>query len=370
MRSRAGDGSIENGVAININGKPHANGAHEPSRLPRRTSAFCVLRPLTLLLALLLLVALCSWLTLQTSDVRLGRAATAELQSLPPPPDEWASASHLIVVAGHAVYSAASHSAEAVRSEDSWQLESFQRGQLSTMLKHIEKGVALAAADNNSLLLFSGGETRPEAGPKSEALSYYEAAEALGWFGHPHVRRRAVLEDHARDSLENLLFSLCRFREASERYPYKVRETPARDHLYLSILLYLSPSLCRTLHLSPSPQVTVVSFGFKRRRFTDLHRKALRFPRHRFHYEGIDPPGLPLAALAGETEHSAKPFESDPYGCARDELRRKRSRRNPFRRALGVGEGCPELRGVLRHCGAGIYDGELPWHVIQPLSKQ
>ena len=36
-----------------------------------------------------------------------------------------------------------------------------------------------------------------------------EAANALGWFGSPAVRERSLLETHARDSLENLLFAVC-----------------------------------------------------------------------------------------------------------------------------------------------------------------
>ena len=33
----------------------------------------------------------------------------------------------------------------------------------------------------------------PAAGPRSEARSYYEAADALGWFGSPAVRERTTL---------------------------------------------------------------------------------------------------------------------------------------------------------------------------------
>ena len=79
--------------------------------------------------------------------------------------------------------------------------------------------------------LAARAETRRAAGPRSEALSYWDAAEAMGWWGKPQVRPRAQLEAQARDSLENLMFALCRFRELSGAYP---------DH------------------------VTVVSFGFKR----------------------------------------------------------------------------------------------------------
>ena len=38
-------------------------------------------------------------------------------------------------------------------------------------------------------------------------------------YGHPEVRGRAFTEDRARDSLENLLFGLCRFYELTGRYP-------------------------------------------------------------------------------------------------------------------------------------------------------
>ena len=123
-------------------------------------------------------------------------------------PSEWRHARHLIMVAGHAVYKAPQRDAEHVRLEDSWYLESFQHGQLATMLEHIERGVRLAAEDNSSILMFSGGETRRAAGPRSEALSYWEAADALGWFGAPHVRERTHLEVQARDSFENLLFAV------------------------------------------------------------------------------------------------------------------------------------------------------------------
>ena len=135
-------------------------------------------------------------------------------------PPEWAAADHLIMVAGHAVLTATQRTAVAVQREDAWFLEPFQHGQLPTMLAHIRRGIEIAAADNASLLVFSGGETRAAAGPRSEAASYWEAAEALGWYGMAQqVRPRTLLEAQARDSLENLLFALCRFREAAGRYP-------------------------------------------------------------------------------------------------------------------------------------------------------
>lgn len=234
------------------------------------------------------------------------------------------------MVAGHSVLTSNDHSAAAVKREDAWFLEPFQKGQLATMLSHIRRGVELAAADNSSLLVFSGGETRAAAGPRSEARSYWEAAHAMAWYGTPRVRARTLLEPYARDSLENLLFAICRFKEASGRYPSRV---------------------------------SVVSFGFKRHRFVELHRAALRLPRSAFRYIGIDPPNLGLEVLRGELAHSGKPFERDPYGCAESGLRAKRASRNPFGRQghLGYGASCSELRGLLQYCADTRYQGELPW---------
>ena len=113
-------------------------------------------------------------------------------------------------------------------------------------------------SDPSSLLLFSGGETRRDVGPISEAASYYFLAKHNHWLpeGDNVENPRTFLEEFARDSFENLLFSLCRFREITGRYPAKV---------------------------------TVVGFDFKSKRFTDLHAKALGIPYHRFQYVGLQP---------------------------------------------------------------------------------
>jgi hypothetical protein len=64
-------------------------------------------------------------------------------------------------------------------------LESYQKhpGQAATFLAHIREGVEIAARDENALLLFSGRETRTDAGPRSEAQSYWAIAESKDWFG-------------------------------------------------------------------------------------------------------------------------------------------------------------------------------------------
>lgn len=70
------------------------------------------------------------------------------------------------------------------------------------------------------------------------------------------------LQEHARDSFENLLFSVCRFREVTGRYP---------------------------------AHITVVSFEFKHERIAGLHAKALRWPLQRLRFLGT--PALSEQAL-------------------------------------------------------------------------
>ena len=74
-------------------------------------------------------------------------------------------------------------------------------------------------------------------------------------------------EDDALDSYQNLLFSIARFHEYTGRWPSRI---------------------------------TVVGYEFKRRRFTELHRAALRWPADRFEYVGIDAQGDSEAARQGE----------------------------------------------------------------------
>ncbi|KAL6209287.1 hypothetical protein ACLB2K_020229 [Fragaria x ananassa] len=234
---------------------------------------------------------------------------------------------NLVMVAGHSVYT--SSSCGKVDKEDSWFLESYQKhpGQASTFLAHIQEGIETASKDNAALLLFSGGETRRDAGPRSEAQSYWAVSESKGWFGKEDVRQRALTEEHARDSFENLLFSVCRFRELTGMYPQNI---------------------------------TVVSYDFKEERFAHLHRSAIGFPESRFFYAGT--PAISTAkeaARKGEAVVRAQ-FQEDPYGC-QGSLRYKKLGRDPFHRSIPYPNGCPEIEGLFRYCGTAPYPGSLPW---------
>lgn len=213
-------------------------------------------------------------------------------------------ARNLILVAGHAIV----RDFHQLENDEAWFLLDFQKGEPPKYIGHIETAVRLAAEDPSALLIFSGGPTRFEAGPRTEALSYWLAADAHDWWGHSEVRIRAHVEDFARDSFENLLFGICRFRELAGYAP---------------------------------EMVTMVSWEFKRQRFEDLHREAIGWPREKFRYIGAnDPPHLEQA-LASETSARAK-YLADPYSLG-EEFRRKKAARNPFRRQHGYAVSCPDL---------------------------
>ncbi len=201
----------------------------------------------------------------------------------------------------------------------------FQHGEAPCYVEHVRRGVELAAADPQALLVFSGGQTRREAGPISEAQSYLWIAQHYDWFGHPGVDARATAEEFARDSFENLLFGVCRHRESTGRYPERVR---------------------------------FAGWAFKRGRF-ELHRRAIRWPASRFEYAGAnDPPRIAQALEAEARTHAG--YLADPYSAG-TEYRAKREARNPFGRQHMYGSTCPELASLFAHAGPEPYDGPLPW---------
>lgn len=226
-----------------------------------------------------------------------------------------------IVVAGHAVLVRFENLAD----DSSWALLDFQKGEPPFYIGHVRAAVELAAADPDSLLVFSGGPTRASAGPLSEAYSYYYVAQQHGWFGAPTVAQRAILEDFARDSFENLLFGLCRFKEYTGSYP---------------------------------GDLTLVSWAFKERRF-GLHREAIAFPGSRFRYVGPNNPHDLEQALESERK-AIEAYRRDPYSSG-ERFRAKRGERNPFRRQNGYATSCPELVDLLRHEGPELYRGSVPW---------
>jgi len=243
---------------------------------------------------------------------------------------------HLIVVPCHAIWKGT----DSWTNEDDWHLEKYQKGpgRVRAFYEHIERSAQLLDADSNSLLIFSGGQTKAVS-TTTEAESYLHLAQAAGLvpveteYSYPHAR--VTTENYAMDSYQNLLFSIARFREFTGHFPHKI---------------------------------TIVGYDFKRQRFTELHRRALRWPSHKFEYVGLDPDhDGSTTAMDGEKQNGYTPYSLDLYGC-HSMLLNKRRQRNPFARFHPYYTSCPEMGDLFDWCPDyrvggenALFGGGLPW---------
>ncbi|KAF8893926.1 hypothetical protein BD779DRAFT_1504241 [Infundibulicybe gibba] len=238
----------------------------------RITNLAVLLLAALLVISLLYNLRLCRRLILiGGSDLNTGGFSMMKTMTRP---DPIKYLNHLIMVPGHAIWKGID--SELRLHEEEWILEPYQRGgdRVATFFRHISQGAELVVEDEHALLVFSGGQTRLSS-TTTEAESYLRLAVNANLFqtlaSVPHFPR-ATTEDHALDSFQNLVFSIARFREYVGRYP---------------------------------ENITVIGYEFKRQRFTDLHRAALRWPQDRFHYIGVDPPnGHSVKAEHGEVRPS------------------------------------------------------------------
>lgn len=146
---------------------------------------------------------------------------------------------HLILLTCHAIYVSGPP-----ELESSWLLAPFQKDgrEHLTFMKHIVRAAELWRGDENSLLVVSGGCTRREV-EKSESRGYFEVGVRMGVWGEGDLENgRIVLEEAALDSWENLVRGLVGFWRATGAWPGKI---------------------------------SIVSLGFKRERFLELHCRGL-----------------------------------------------------------------------------------------------
>ncbi|KAJ3224816.1 hypothetical protein HK099_007860 [Clydaea vesicula] len=209
-------------------------------------------------------------------------------------------------------------------TDESSQDNSFKSGVSKINKFDLNENIDFDYNNFTNLIIVPGGQTRYSAGPKSEGQSYYEVAKLMDnqMFNNREFLNSVTTEEFAKDSFENLLFSICRFKEFTNFFP---------------------------------KTITIIGFKFKKFRFENLHLKAIKFNVKNFEYIGFD---LPLqdrrTAEEGEKKFSVLPFQNDLYGC-RDPLSRKKKNRNPFKRVSNpYKETCPELRTLFEYCPEGI----------------
>lgn len=231
----------------------------------------------------------------------------------------------LIIVPGHGICRAGKTHPEIAPLDSSW--VGIFPGEGPFYIEHIKSGVIVAAKRQSGLLVFSGGQTRERAGRRSEAESYWEIAEANGWWEFQNVKERTIKEEYARDSFENLVFSIALFKRETEHWPNKI---------------------------------TVVGWQFKKERY-DLHRQAIKWPKKEFKYVGVNNPvGEALhKALEGE-KRKVESVKRDKFlvgsqWVSQRELRNPFHQQNPYR---GIDAKLDSLFDSLnRH----TFENKLPW---------
>lgn len=213
--------------------------------------------------------------------------------------------SHLVLLPCHSIYKSSKLDPH---DPQSWHLAPFQieANDHLTFIQHIVKAFAVYNDNQTTAaLVISGGMTKDDAGEVSESASYFRCAEVLGLKAN-----RVILEEYARDSFENLLFSLCAFKEKYGVYPQRV---------------------------------SIIGFEFKRERFVNYHAKSLKLPY--IEYFGIDPsPEYELGSPEHETyfkelheaewKFSVSLFKDDLLGNG-VKLKGKKLSRDPFKRGDG-----------------------------------
>lgn len=197
----------------------------------------------------------------------------------------------LVIVCGHGVFKPDTMSADNLRDAGSW--EPKRPDQVRFYVDHVQwsRKVAIDYGADSTLIIFSGGATREvPRGPKSEANCYYRIADTF----LKHTDVKMATEPFARDSLENVLFSLARFHQLARRFPSRI---------------------------------AVISFAVKGARF-ELHRDDLGIVSTAFDFLGIGNPAGYTDAQCRENDAVAE-YQEDPYGTKGDSAK-KRRRRDPY----------------------------------------
>jgi len=174
-----------------------------------------------------------------------------------------------------------------------WLVHDYQQKDIQLYIEHLKAAIEETARDTEALLIISGGPTRSRF-RISESRSHHLLALKFGLLEDPSLAERVVLEEHARDSYENLVYSICAFSQVAGRMP---------------------------------SQVTVVGFGFKGRRFKH-HAETPGLGPEQFKYRGVnDPPDL--AEAEANEARTLEAFVSDPHGTG-PLLQEKRDTRSPY----------------------------------------
>lgn len=260
---------------------------------------------------------------------------------------------NLVVVCCHAIFHPDASSPDlplhSPADENNWLLAPFQKsnaetgkpGEQETFIAHALAGLDVLPTETHAhettLLVLSGGPTKSSITPLSEARSYYNALLALelaqgnrggGRALHFFSKGSLLLEEHATDSFQNLLFSILLFRRTTGIYPKQIR---------------------------------IITHAFKAKRFLDLHATAIKWPADRIQVQGIDPVMSSAErdeTIKGEETYGYAPWLKDPLGAAEPLAGKRRVRGWNEGVAGQLTEGLEEsVHGLV----TGVGSDQLPW---------
>lgn len=252
--------------------------------------------------------------------------------------------SNLIIVPCHSIWKLNSLPPKNLgQSADQWHLAPFQyegNDHLAFIKHGLRAIVELLKEYNRSILLFSGSQTKKDAGQISEAQSYVFLMRNIIDYSKDNLNRlpgefdeeirRYITqiftlmkenklsvndlftncsmntEEFSLDSLDNLLYSICRFHEISNQYP---------------------------------KDISIIGFGFKKERFIKYHAHVIDFPKSHINYISIEPKPLNYSIdqldkyfkdlTVMEGRNAINLFAKDWYGI-RSPLSDKKQSRNPY----------------------------------------
>lgn len=231
----------------------------------------------------------------------------------------------MVIGPGHAIPIPGRTASPDILNDSSW-LGGFKDEGL-LYFKHVEATVNVAATRPGAVAVFSGGQTREIAGRRSEAQGYWEVGRDNGWFGHPNVGEQALREEFARDSLENLIFSLVLFFQKHGTWPERI---------------------------------VVVGWEFKRERY-DLHRRAIKWPKDAFEYVGVNnPEGKAMEIAVDGEKRKLDAVRSDPF-LAGPEWAGQREFRDPFQRGNPYRGVHPSLDALFDIMDTHALRAKMPW---------
>lgn len=257
---------------------------------------------------------------------------------------------HLIMVPCHSIWKSDFNIMEGEmpnlgQSSKHWFLAPFQYegNDHITFIKHGLRAI-VEYIDNyaESIVLFSGSRTKKDAGPVSEAQSYF----LLMWKIVKFIDQNdglSKLPNAFDDEIVNLLEQISKFIKKTGLTVDEIFTSGAinNEEYALDSFENLCYSICRFNEITNSfPQkISIIGFGFKKERFIKYHAKAIDIPPRMIEYISIEPKPLnytkdQLEAYFAdvqemENKNALKLFQMDWYG-QKYPLFDKKQNRNPY----------------------------------------